>query len=159
MHMGACFDASGAYRYRLWREWQPDAGCIAFVMLNPSTADGSRHDPTIRRCLQFAQAWGYGGLQVVNLFAYRTPHPQLLSGVADPVGPDNDRHLLTACDRAQMVLLGWGNRGMRQQRDQAVLAMLAAYPLYCLGLTQLGHPRHPLYVQGDRQPLPFAPAP
>ena len=73
---GAVIDPTGLYRYSLWREWNPDAAQITFIMLNPSRADATNDDPTIRRCINFASSWGYGYLEVVNLFAYRTSHPQ-----------------------------------------------------------------------------------
>lgn len=145
------FDASGLYRYRLWRAW--GAGpTAAFVMLNPSAADAERDDPTIRRCMGLAQAWGYGRLEVVNLFAYRSPSPKALRRVSDPVGPDNDRHLRSVLADAPLVVVAWGNDGALLGRDRAALETLAAARLYCLGVTLRGQPRHPLYVRGDTLP-------
>lgn len=143
---GATFDPTGQYRYSLWRVWDLDAPRVAFVMLNPSTADAERNDPTIRRCIGLANAWGYGGLEVVNLFAYRATRPQVLKQATDPVGREGDRALLAAASRADQILLAWGNWGSLYERDRAVLALLSGYPLYCLGLTQQQQPRHPLYA-------------
>lgn len=153
----ALFDARRHYRYALARTWQPGDARVAFIMLNPSGADASRDDPTIRRCMGFARAWGFGGVDVVNLFAARTPHPALLRRRRRPVGPDNDRHLLRVCRAAGLVIAAWGVHGAWQGRDRAVLSLLARAGLAprCLGLTQDGHPRHPLYLPRRTQPEPF----
>ncbi len=154
--MGARFDSTSLYRYSLWRKWSASAPRVAFVMLNPSTADATQDDPTIRRCVQFAKQWGYGSLEVVNLFAYRATHPHKLQQVNDPVGNDNDRTLLIAARRAAMLVMAWGNWGQLHGRDRAVLSLLAsARPAYCLGITQSGQPRHPLYLRADIQPELF----
>lgn len=156
--MGAWFDPTGLYRYSLWREWSTSHSRVAFVMLNPSTANATQNDPTIRRCMQFAKGWGYGSLEVVNLFAYRTPCPAQLHQVHNPVGDDNDRALLTAAERAAMLLIAWGNGGRLYERDRTVLNWLAAIrPVYCLGTNQSGQPCHPLYLRSDTQPRLFQP--
>ncbi len=146
MERTATFDQTGQYRYRLTRRWQSQGDAITFILLNPSRADHQQDDPTLRRCIGFAQVWGFGGLTVVNLFAYCTPYPQKLQAAADPIGPDNDAHLLQVCAQDNPIVLAWGNRGMG--RDLDVLALLnPLHPqLYHLGLTQKGHPRHPLYL-------------
>ena len=159
----ALFDQTGQYRYALSRSWQPtDANdpSVAFVMLNPSRADAERDDPTIRACMQFAQGWGYGGLTVVNLFAYRTPEPKALKTVHDPVGPGCDRAILDAADRAERLLLAWGNWGTLLGRDRAVLRLLQPYAdrLYCLGVNRTAQPRHPLYIKRSTQPVLWASA-
>jgi hypothetical protein len=155
----ACFDATGAYRYTLTRVWRPGGGRVAFVLLNPSTADATRDDPTIRRCIGFARAWGFGALEVVNLFAYRATHPPRLRACSHPVGCDNDRHLLAARARADLVVVAWGVHGGWQARDRAVTELLAggSAPLQCLGLTKGGHPRHVLYLPAALHPRPFVP--
>ncbi|MBE9177656.1 DUF1643 domain-containing protein [Oculatella sp. LEGE 06141] len=148
MKMGATFDVTGTYRYSLWRSWETVAPQVAFVMLNPSTADARTDDATIRRCIRFAQTWGYGSLEVVNLFALVATHPTQLQMRVDPVGAENDQYLLAAGQRATTIILAWGNWGKLYQRDQAVLQLLAPYAnLYCLGMNQTGQPRHPLYVK------------
>jgi hypothetical protein len=144
---GAVIDESGDYRYALWRVWDPARPLLAFVMLNPSTADHRQNDPTIRRCIGFARGWGEaGGILVVNLFAYRSTDPKALRRAADPVGPENDAHLLLAADRCCRIVAAWGNGGEHLQRERAVLQLLASRPIFCLGTTSLGKPRHPLYV-------------
>ncbi len=155
---GALFDATGQYRYALWRCWQPDGKRLAFVMLNPSSADAEINDPTIRRCIGFAQAWGYGGLEVVNLFAFRTAHPSHLVSVADPVGATCNAAILRAVERADRTVIAWGNWGRLHGRAEAVLALIEP-PLYCLGRNQSGHPRHPLYLRRDIQPLLYQATP
>ncbi len=142
---GAYFDASGAYRYWLWRTWQPTAPTVAFIMLNPSTADAEQDDATIRRCCGFARAWGCGRLLVANLFAYRATQPRDLRAAAEPVGSDNDRYLQQAVAEADFTIVAWGNAGRWQGRDRAAIALLGTAPLYCLGRTQQGCPYHPLY--------------
>jgi hypothetical protein len=152
---GAVFDITGNYRYTLWRVWHINLPRVVFVLLNPSTADATTNDPTIRRCLRFAQAWGYGALEVVNLFAYCTSDPAQLRHVADPVGQENDQYLLQASDRAHSLILGWGNAGELQQRSQTVLHLLPQSKLFCLGINQSHQPRHPLYVKRDTWPQPY----
>jgi hypothetical protein len=144
----AVLDHSGQYRYRLDRRWS--AGPTAtFVLLNPSTADGEVDDPTLRRCMGFAKAWGCGGLVVVNLFALRTPDPKELGRAKDPVGPENDAYLRAAVDEADCVVLGWGASGLGD-RAESVLSWLPR-PLMCLGMTRGGAPRHPLYLSKQTQ--------
>ena len=143
MERTATFDPTGHYRYSLGRRWS-DASTLAIIMLNPSQADSSVDDPTIRRCIGLAKGWGFGAIAVVNLFAYRSPHRQ----AADPVGPENDAALITAAQQADRILLAWGNWGSWQGRDRAVLTLLTAHQsrYRCLGKNLTGQPRHPLYV-------------
>ena len=125
-------------------------------MLNPSTADGNEDDITIHRCMDFASFWRYGSLEVVNLFAYRATSPEDLRHVKDPVGSENDRYLLEATERAALIIVAWGKDGGLRNQDQAVLRLIADNnPLYCLGLTKAGHPRHPLYVESSTTPVLF----
>ena len=151
---GALFDASARYRYCLWRRWSA-GGTVAFVMLNPSTADAERDDPTIRRCAGFARAWGFGGMTVVNLFALRATDPARLRRARDPVGRDNDRHIAAAAAGARMVVVAWGVHGDLAGRDRTVLALLVGRRPRCLGVTSGGHPRHPLYLAATTRHRPF----
>lgn len=143
--------ADGLYRYR----WQRTIGAgplLNFVMLNASTADQERMDPTVRRCLSFTRDHGFGGLVITNLFGYRSADPRQLGRVADPIGPDNDRHLREVARRAQQVVCAWGNGAgaYLPERATAVVALLREIQpqLWTLGVTQRGFPRHPLYVLG-----------
>ena len=153
---GAMFSECRLYRYRLWRYWDCTAPALCFVMLNPSTADEIDNDPTIERCQRRAMSAGYGGLEVVNLFAYRSTDPSMLLKVADPVGPQNDAAILAAVSGAGMVICAWGDDGAIRGRGTAVRARLVeeGVSLHALVLNKSGEPRHPLYVAYAA--LPFA---
>jgi hypothetical protein len=151
---GALISADGDYRYRLWRTWDDEKPTVAFIMLNPSTADATTDDPTIRRCIGYAEDWGYGTLVVGNLFALRSTDPGELSDHSDPVGPDNDEHLLAICDEAKQIIAAWGTHGSLRDRGRTVAHLLDA-DLYALDTTQDGQPTHPLYQPADRDPQPF----
>jgi hypothetical protein len=154
MRAGATIDVTGLYRYWLWREWDSASLKVGFVMLNPSRADGAMDDPTIRRCIGFARSWGYGGLEVVNLFAYRTANPRELRQAVDPVGQDNDIYLRSLVQRVDRIILAWGNWGNWQGRDRAALALLGdSTKLYCLDWTKTGQPKHPLYLRASCLPI------
>jgi len=151
-YMGdAIISKCGKYRYVLSRTWGGGREFVCFIMLNPSTADAEKDDPTIRRCVSFAQRWGYSKLEVVNLFAWRTPYPGDFRGVADPVGPDNDRYVLEALARATIVVAAWGRLEMARPRAQVVtkIAEQMCKSLNSLGVTKSDCPRHPLYVRRD----------
>lgn len=153
----AIYSVCGTYRYRLTRQWDATAPRLAFVMLNPSTANEKINDPTIARCEKRARLLGFGALDVVNLFAFRATEPSDLRAAEAPVGPDNDAFLARACAEAQMVLAAWGVHGRHRDRDVEALPLLAAHPdkLHTLGLTRHGLPRHPLYVSYAQRPQPW----
>ena len=146
MNQSVLLSADNKYRFRLGRAWGP-APYACFIMLNPSIADASVDDPTIRSCIRLAKAWGRGGFEVVNLFALRTTNPQELYHADDPIGPDNDAHILAAVMWRSPVVVAWGMRGVFMNRDRAVLDLLRGIPLLCLGRTKTGAPRHPLYTR------------
>lgn len=139
------------YRYRLTRAWgDGDAMCI--VMLNPSTADHRKTDPTLRRCIGFAKRWGFDQLVVVNLFAFRSASPKLLRAARgnglNPVGLHNDKHIVLAARKAKRIVVAWGNDGALEGRGAEVLALLSRRsrkPVWCLGVSKAGYPFHPLY--------------
>lgn len=146
------------YRWLLWRAWNPDRPPVLWIMLNPSTASATRDDPTIRRCVGFAKAWGYGRVDVVNLYALRATKPAALWAHPDPVGEHNDRWTRLATARAGLVVAAWGAHGARDDRGAQVAAWLRLLrPVYCLGTTRSGQPRHPLYVPGDTIPQVYVP--
>lgn len=151
----AIFDLEYRYRYSLTRCWDVMGSKMTFIMLNPSTADANQNDPTITRCMNFARRWGFGSLEVVNLFAYRSTDPRLLSIVDDPVGPDNDTYILNAIRRSELVVLAWGTKGVLRQRDQEVLDLISDYDLYALDVSKHGHPKHPLYLRSEVSPTRF----
>lgn len=144
----------GPYRYLLWRRWA-DAASLLFIMLNPSTADAQRDDPTLRRCLGFAHAWGFGAVEVVNLFAWRATDPRELRRAADPIGPDNDREILAAAARNQAIVAAWGVHGALRERDRQVRGLLAGVRMHCLARAGNGAPRHPLYVRATARAVDF----
>jgi len=139
------------YRYTLWREWLGGEGYALFIGLNPSTADEVEDDRTIRRCISFAQRWGYGALCMTNLFAFRTVSPEIMKAASDPVGPENNAHLVAAAAGASVVVAAWGVDGAFKGRDREVRALLPR--LHYLQLTKDGHPSHPLYLPASLRPL------
>ncbi|MFQ4135031.1 DUF1643 domain-containing protein [Nodosilinea sp. PGN35] len=143
----ATFDPTGRYRYSLGRRWSA-APTLAIIMLNPSQADSSVDDPTIRRCTGLAMGWGFGAIAVVNLFAYRSPHPKALRQADDPIGSENDAVLSETARQADQILLAWGNWGSWLGRDRTVLTLLTPHQTKCrcLGQNRTGQPRHPLYI-------------
>ena len=145
------FSSCRTYRYSLWREWIGGEGYAMFVGLNPSTADETRDDPTIRRCIAFAKAWGYGGLCMTNLFAFRATDPKNMKAIADPVGRENDAHLLALAEGAGVIIAAWGANGTHKGRDKEVRKLLPT--LYCLAQTKGGHPGHPLYLPKTLTPV------
>lgn len=152
---GATFSSCGRYRYTLTRRWATGKLYACFVMLNPSTADASENDPTVRRCIDYATRWGYGGLVVVNIFAWRSTDPDALEGVDDPVGPENDAAILDAAKGADMVIAAWGVASkLAPARSRVVLDLFDARGVVPLALayTKAGHPRHPLYLRADLIP-------
>ena len=152
----AVFDPSRTYRYSLYREWGDPSHKATFIMLNPSTSDETHLDPTVTRCCGYARRWGYGAIEVVNIFAYRSTDPKGLLAVADPVGEENDQYILAAVEDAALVVAAWGVHGALQDRGRIVRELLAdRCALTCLGRTRAGHPRHPLYLRRDAVPTPF----
>ncbi len=149
---GAVFDETGTYRYRLWRRWDQALPVLCFVMLNPSTADATNNDPTITRCINMARQWGYGGVEVVNLFAYRSTRQRDLWQAEDPVGPQNDAYIRRAIAKSDSCVVAWGNLPTRRNdRSKTVSKFLAGKKIFCLGLTKNSQPRHPLYLSAEVQ--------
>jgi hypothetical protein len=146
---GAIIDESGIYRYLLWRTWDKSKERVTFIMLNPSTADHNIDDATIRRCVGFAQSWGFGGIEVVNLFAYRATHPEVLKMCNDPIGPENDEYISISATRSGKVVAAWGTNGNFRNRNKAVLKSLGE--VYCIDVSKDGHPKHPLYLKSELQ--------
>lgn len=178
----AVLSPDGLYRYRLTRllpgpnllmypaDRHPRA-VVAFVMLNPSTADATTDDATLRRLTGYGVRWGSSRLEVANLYAYRTPHPDELEAAraagVDVIGPDTDRHLEDVLASADLVVAGWGAHQPRTPEARAAhaerihqvqtLAALHDRPLLALGVTSAGQPRHPLYLKADAEPHAWPP--
>lgn len=144
MERGATFSSCDKYRYELWRTWDTSGPAAMFIGLNPSSANASQDDPTIRRCIDFAQRFKFGGLIVCNLFAYCATHPLDLLASEDPVGRENDAYLIKNAQVAAVVIAAWGNRGSYLNRSAAVSALMPR--LYCLKVNVSGEPAHPLYL-------------
>lgn len=121
---------------------------LTWVMLNPSIADERQDDPTIRRCISFSEAWGFGALRVVNLFALRTPDPRVLLDASDALGPRGERALRAALHEADAVVAAWGNVHPRLAGRAAAVRRWLPTEASCLGVTGRGEPRHPLHVPG-----------
>jgi hypothetical protein len=136
----------GKYRYTLTRTWGLSTSHVLFLMLNPSNADDQKDDPTIRRCISLAKAWGYDGIYVGNLFAYRSSVPRVLKDIKDPVGPENDMYLEQMLASANLTIAAWGANGALHGRADQVRTLYGARGLgfHHLGLTMEGYPKHPL---------------
>lgn len=149
METGATFSPCKKYRFELWRIWDARTPAAMFIGLNPSTANESHDDPTIRRCIGFARRFEYGGLVVCNLFAYCATDTKEMLAAGDPVGRDNDAYLIKNAKDAGIVIAAWGNNGRYLNRSGSVGAMIQN--LYCLKLNASGEPAHPLYLPKDAQ--------
>lgn len=147
----AVFSPCQLYRYALWRIWDEARPAVLFIGLNPSTADAERNDPTIRRCIGFAQSWGLGGVYVANLFAYRATQPKQLKAAAEPIGSETDEWLAKLYGKTDLAIAAWGNHGSFCGRDRTVRQLLPY--LHCLKLTQQNQPAHPLYLKSDLRPI------
>lgn len=143
------------YRYWLRRPLSDEGISVGFIMLNPSTADAQFDDPTIRRCMGFAEAWGGRELIVVNLFGYRATDPADLKKASAPIGPDNDAAIDQAMRRCDLVVAAWGNHGLYKRRADSLRRRVGktARHLHYLKLTGKGQPSHPLYLKADLQPV------
>ncbi|MEM9350478.1 MAG: DUF1643 domain-containing protein [Pseudomonadota bacterium] len=143
------------YRYMLTRVWEPGGRKALFIMLNPSTATEVQNDPTVERCERRARALGFGAFRVLNIFAWRDTDPKKMRAATDPVGPANDAAILESLAWADQIIAAWGTHGEHLERGSAVAEMLRASgrPIYHLGLSKAGHPKHPLYIPYDQQPI------
>ena len=122
-------------------------------MLNPSTADEVKLDPTCSRARAYAEAWGYGALIVTNVFGWRSTDPRALRDVRDPVGKGNDAAILRAAKEADLVVCAWGNHGT--ERSGQIRELLWGIQLHVLKLTGTGQPGHPLYLRKDLRATPW----
>ncbi len=152
------FSACRRWRYLLWRRWDASLPAVNFLMLNPSTADELRLDPSCTRARVYAEQWGYGALIVTNLFGWRATDPAEMRAARDPVGRGNDRAILGAAREARIVVCAWGNHGAHLERSAKVLALLgsAGVPLHALRINGAGEPAHPLYLPGSLRPRKLA---
>ena len=150
----AVFSPCRKYRYALWRTWDARQPFVLFIGLNPSTADEVKNDPTIRRCIGFAGDWGYGGVLIGNLFAYRATRPEDMKQDSEPVGSENDLWIERMAQDADQVVAAWGNHGAYLNRFNEVRELIPQ--MKCLGLTAQNHPRHPLYLRKDVKRMKYS---
>lgn len=158
--MTAYLSPCRTWRYSLTRDAAPltGEGTVTFIGLNPSTADETQDDPTIRRCIGFARSWGFARLKMLNLFAFRATDPRELVGCDDPSGPDNLCTIAKVVGGSDLVVCAWGAFPLAGREHVDLVLELVAAP-HALGMTKNGSPRHPLYVRGDTLPVPFAHCP
>lgn len=150
------FSDDRIYRYRLMHEWDASMKRVAFIMLNPSTADEQQLDPTLRRCKAFAMRWGFGSMEIGNLFAFRATDPDDMKAARDPIGPGNDDALRDIAYDADLVVCAWGAGGDFMDRDEHVIAKLRRlHELHAIAFTGNDMPRHPLYLRAALDPQPF----
>ncbi len=159
------FSTCRRYRYVLRRRFGA-GGAVMFVGLNPSTADESRNDPTVNRCIGFAKRWGYGTLIVGNLYAWRATNPHDLKAVREPRGEKRPRHpdrnlviLRRLAREVDLIVAAWGAwpgpMSLRAERVLGELSSNGERAVMTLGLTRSGAPRHPLYVRSDAELIPY----
>jgi hypothetical protein len=133
---------------------------VLFVMLNPSKATEVQNDPTVERCERRARALGFGAFQVTNIFAWRDTDPFAMRKATDPIGPQNDATILDGVAWADQVVAAWGTHGAHLNRGPQMAEILhgSGKPIYTLGLSKHGHPKHPLYISYSQQPMPWTPS-
>lgn len=152
---GAVLSEDRRYRYRLWRTLNAGTRRFTVLMKNPSTADESVDDHTIRKLIGYARAWGFAGFTVVNVFAFRSVSPDVLPLADNPVGPDNDRHVDEVVASSEMVVVACGDVPWRAGRiitERTLERINRGRDLYALKVTS-GFPHHPLYLRGDAKPF------
>lgn len=139
------------YRYELWRTWDDSKPYAMFIGLNPSTADETEDDPTIRRCINYAKLWGYGGLCMTNLFAYRATQPDDMKRATNPIGDENDETLTRLSKSAGVIVGAWGSDGVFLNRSAEVRSLIPE--LSVLKVNKSGEPAHPLYLKSTLTPI------
>lgn len=153
MKSSAIISACKKYRYELCRIWDESKPLVLFIGLNPSTADESSEDNTSRVCINYAKKWGYGGLLIGNLFAFRSTDQSAIFSAADPIGPENDMWLRKLQSQAQLVVCAWTASGSYRDRNKEVLSFIKNP--HCLVRLKSGHPGHPLYKNANLTPIPY----
>ena len=160
MERSAIISECGQYRYQLSRNWDEELPAVCFMMLNPSSADAEKDDNTIKRCIEFAKSWGYGSLYVVNLYAYRSRHPQGMISIHDPKGPKNLDHIRLVTEKCEKVICAWGNSSIINRLEKLYpgylpLKDVPAGKLHYLALAKDGTPKHPLYLKSSLKPINY----
>ena len=154
---GATFSDCRRWRYLLWRRWDASKPVANFLMLNPSTADEVKLDPTCSRARDYAERWGFGGIYITNIFAWRATDPEAMKAAADPVGRGNDAAIVRAARQSALVVCAWGNHGAFLERSSRVRALLKKQKiqLHALRLNAGGEPAHPLYLPSRLRAVPL----
>lgn len=161
MLKGATFSNCKRYRYELFRLWDASKPIVMFIMFNPSVADEEIDDATIRRCIGFARDWGYGGIEVCNLYAYRSTKPEALLNTIDPIGVENTAHIKKIAEQADLIVCAWGNSTIGNKlmknlkHDYKPLSGLDK--LHFIELAIDGTPKHQLYLPKHLKPQPYFP--
>lgn len=158
MKGSAVFDKERKYRYSLKRTWDKGSGKVVFILLNPGPADEDKNDKTTEKCISFAKSFGYGSMEIVNLFAYITTDVSELKLLSkeEAVGKDNDNYLIRALNSADKIIAAWGENAVMHGRHREIEKLLAGCEVDCLGtLTKYGFPRHPLKAPNDVELHPF----
>ena len=148
------------FRGRPKKKYGTKSDYLQVIGLNPSTADEKINDPTVARCIDFAKRWGFGGLCMTNLFAFRATDPDVMKAQPWPIGDENDHWLDETAKDAGMILFAWGNHGSHLDRAATVASVLCAkYPLKTVALvmTNAMQPKHPLYIRGETEPFSYPP--
>lgn len=164
MRKHAVISPCGRYRYQLLREWDTKMPVVLFIMLNPSKADADNDDPTIRRCIDFAQRWGFGGLMVGNLWAYRATDPKELknnpetSPTGDWLREINERHVDIMAAQCELVIFAWGVN--KYATDSRVKTFVDKHPTAkAITISKHGKPVHPLFLRRTLTPINYIPHP
>jgi hypothetical protein len=154
---GAVFSRCRRWRYLLWRCWDESKPAANFLMLNPSTADQHKLDPSCTRARNYAAYWGFGAVLITNIFGWRATDPNQMKSVKDPVGRGNDQAIVDAAKAAKLVVCAWGNHGAHRERAAEVATLLKRerFLLHALRITGSGHPAHPLYLPASLRPAPW----
>ena len=156
MNSAAIISRDGVYRYSLIRVWNTGLPRVLYIMLNPSTADAKKDDPTIRSCIRLAAELGYGSLEVVNLFAFRATNPAELAKAADPVGPLNTRIVSNAVRLSSVVICAWGAHKIAEAQFVRMEPVIdRGSNTFCFGTCKGGAPMHPLYIKSGTPLLPY----
>jgi len=151
MKTDATLSSCRMYRYALSRIWDVSKPYAMFIGLNPSTADETEDDPTINRCINYSKDWGYGGLCMANLFAFRATTPNDMMASNNPIGPDNDEWIKKIAQEAGVIVAAWGNDGSFMDRSKQVKKMIPN--LMCIKINKSGEPAHPLYQPKSAKPI------
>lgn len=153
----AMFSPCRVWRWALIRSWSEVLPSVAFIGLNPSTADETLNDPTITRCIQFAKDWGFGSFVMLNLFGLRSTDPNGLKGVSDPVGPENDKYIDLMIEQGRTIVAAWGSHKCVEKLivPRAAEVLKRIPNSLCLGTNADGMPKHPLYLKRTTKPVPY----